>query len=74
VGGVKRPPAGADRRAGRDRLARRTSTFEKVELLRVGRGATEEASGGAAVPTKNLARAGAPAAAAPRLARALVRV
>ena len=59
VGGVQRPLAGADRRAGRDRLARRTSTLEKVELLVVGREATEEASGDAEAPTKSMARAGA---------------
>ena len=56
---------------GRDRLARRTSTMEKVELLMIGREATEEASGDAEAPTKRLARAGAPAAATRRsLARA----
>ena len=74
VGGVQRQLAGADRRAGRDRLARRTSTLEKVELLMIGREATEEASGDAEAPTKSRARAGAPAAAAPWLERALVRV
>ena len=74
VGGVQRPPAGADRRTGRDRLALRTLTLEKVELLMVGREATEEASGDAEAPTKSMARAGAPAAAAPWLERALVRV
>jgi hypothetical protein len=59
---------------GRDRLARRTSTMEKVELLMIGREATKEASGDAEAPTKSMARAGAPAAAAPWLERAPVRV
>ena len=70
--GCSDPLAGADRRAGRDRLARRTSTLEKVELLMIGREATEEASGDAEAPTKSMARADAPAAAAPWLERALV--
>ena len=77
VGGVQRPPAGADRRTGRDRLALRTLTLEKVELLMVGREATEEASGDARRRRQKDWRVPAPRPpprAAPWLERAPVRV